>query len=71
MNFKHRFTLFASTTILLFSIWLFDHLFENANHIISELSWLYYFGAIVGCGLAIIGFMTEFAGNKTGPKFLN
>ncbi|MCB1821302.1 MAG: hypothetical protein KDI73_06940 [Candidatus Competibacteraceae bacterium] len=65
MNLEHYFVLFASTIILLFSLWLFNYLFENANYIISELSWLYYFGAIVGCGLATIGFMTEFADDKT------
>ncbi|MCB1919072.1 MAG: hypothetical protein KDJ28_03700 [Candidatus Competibacteraceae bacterium] len=68
MNLKHYLVLFASTIILLFSLWLFDYLFENANYIISELSWLYYFGAIAGCGLATIGFMTEFVGDKASRE---
>ncbi len=63
MNLKQFAVFFGSMIVFLVSVSLFSQISDHAHQLISELVSLYSVGVVVGCSLAVVWLMGEFAGH--------
>lgn len=62
MNLKHLAVLVGSIVVFVISVLLFSQVSRDADALINELASLYSLGAVIGCGLAAVWLLGEFAG---------